>query len=370
MKVERIELREVGMALRERFEISSGFKDARRVLLIQLTADGVTGWGECVVGEEPNYSYETTDTAWHILTDFLIPAVVGSETDDARTLAHGVPGVRGHAMAKAAIEMAAWGPGSPAGGTIAPRTWWEGSGTGSPSGVSIGLQPTDEALIAKVQGHLDEGYSKIKIKIKPGRDVEMLTVLREAFPDAPFMADANSAYTLEDVPRLKALDDLNLMMIEQPLHHDDLSRPRDPAAGAGHAGLPGRVDLLGGGCEAGAGAGLGPDREHQAGTRRRFRSVHRDPRSLPGARCRSLVRWHARIGRGPRAHTLALATLPGFVYPGDISASRRYWEKDIVNPEFVLDEGHMAVPNGLGMGVEPDLDGIEDRTDRLVVFEA
>jgi len=202
MRIERIELREVGLALRERFEISSGFKESRRIVLVRITAGGVTGWGECVAGEDPNYSYETTDTAWHILTDFLVPAVLAQDLDEVRSLVDGVQGVRGHLMAKASLEMASWDLEARRRGASL-RDLVGGARDRVPVGVSIGLQPTDDALVEKVRGYLDEGYRKIKIKIKPGRDVEMLTVLRREFPDAPFMADANSAFTLDDVAMLK-----------------------------------------------------------------------------------------------------------------------------------------------------------------------
>ena len=368
MRIDRIELREVGMSLRERFEISSGFKDARRILLLQLTADGVTGWGECVVGEEPNYSYETTDTAWHILTDFLIPAVVGMEAEDARNVVGQVPGVRGHGMAKASIEMAAWDLEARRAG-VSLRDLVGGDRDRVPVGVSIGLQPTDEALVAKVQGHLDEGYSKIKIKIKPGRDVEMLTVLREHFPDAPFMADANSAYTLDDVARLKALDGLGLMMIEQPLHHDDL---RDHAILQRELETPVCLDesicsLVDAQLALELGSGriinIKPGRVGGLAESVAIHDLCRE-RGV-GVWCGGML--ESGVGR---AHNLALASLPGFVFPGDISASRRYWDRDIVNPEFVLQDGHMAVPDGVGIGVEPDLEMIERLTNRVVVYEA
>ncbi|MYF61461.1 MAG: o-succinylbenzoate synthase, partial [Gammaproteobacteria bacterium] len=221
VRIDAIEVREIRLPLRERFEISSGYSEERRILLVRLHADGETGWGECVAGEDPGYSYETTDTAWHILAQFLIPALLGAEVtepaDVERLLAH----VRGHPMAKACLEMASWDlEGRKRGRSLAEVLG--GSGEPVPVGVSVGLQKNDDLLVEKVGEFLAAGYRKIKLKIKPGRDVEMVRAVREAFPEAPLMVDANSAYTLADRERLAEMDDLDLLMIEQPLAHDDL----------------------------------------------------------------------------------------------------------------------------------------------------
>ncbi|MDH3225428.1 MAG: o-succinylbenzoate synthase, partial [Gemmatimonadota bacterium] len=313
------------------------------------------------------YSYETTETAWHVLNDFIVPAVLGKDLDDVRQIMSEVPGVRGHRMAKASLEMAAWELEARRAGTSL-RDLVGGARDRVPVGVSIGLQPTDEALIHKVQGHLDEGYRKIKIKIKPGRDVDMLAGLRERFPDAPFMADANSAYTLDDVDHLKGLDKLGLLMIEQPLAHDDL---RDHAVLQRELETPicldesicsvadARLAL-----ELGSGKiiNIKPGRVGGFASSVAIHDLCVE-HGVP-VWCGGML--ESGVGR---AHNLALASLPGFVIPGDISASRRYWERDIVTPEFVIEDGHMTVPNSLGMGVDPDLDRIEELTTRVEVFE-
>lgn len=368
MKIERIEIREIGLRLRERFEISSGWKQDRRILLLNVVGDGLTGWGECVAAEEPNYSYETTDTAWHILVDFLVPAIVGAEVEDPRDLLAASPWVRGHGMAKAGLEMAAWDLEARRRG-VSLRDLVGGDAESVPVGVSIGLQKDDAHLIDKVAGYLDAGYRKIKIKIKPGRDVEMLEAVRSRFPDAPIMADANSAYTLADVARLKRMDELELMMIEQPLAHDDLHD---------HAELQSQLSTA---------VCLDESIRNASDTRLALRIgagriVNIKPGRVGGLRssleihdlCRDagVAVWcggmlESGIGR---AHNLALASLPGFTKPGDISESRRYWEQDIVAPEFTMADGMMAVPDGVGIGVEPDRERIEALTVRHEVFSA
>ena len=234
-------------------------------------------------------------------------------------------------------------------------------------GVSIGLQPTDDELHRKVGGFVEQGYSRIKIKIKPGRDVEMLTGLRERFPDVPMMADANSAYTLEDAPKFKPLDGLDLMMLEQPLAYDDyLDHARlqetletpicldESIRSVGDAELA--LEL--GACRI---INIKPGR---VGGFESSKAIH----DLCAANdvpvwCGGML--ESGVGR---AHNVALATLPGFTLPGDISASRRYWHEDIVDPEFVVVDGEMHVPPGLGIGVELRTDLIEERTVRKTVF--
>ena len=220
MKIDRVEIREVRMRLREPFTTSSGVSHDRRVLLVALRSEGITAWGECVAGETPAYSYETTDTAWSILTGLILPRVSGSVMVSSADLLPVFEGIRGHPMAKAAVEMAAWDLEAKAsGGSLA--TLVGGVRDSVPVGVSIGLQGTDDELYRRVAAYIDEGYARVKVKIKPGRDVTMLRGLRDRFPDVPLMADANSAYSLEDLPRLRELDPIGLTMIEQPLAHDD-----------------------------------------------------------------------------------------------------------------------------------------------------
>ena len=364
MKIERAVLREIPLRLKEYFEISSGGSQDRRVLLLTLHGEGLEGWSECVAASDPSYSYETTDTAWHVLTDFILPEVVGRDVADPAAALAPVAWIRGHGMAKAAVEMAAWDMAARAEG-VSLSAKLGGERAAVPVGVSVGLKPDDDALHRQVQGFIDDGYARVKIKIKPGRDVEMLAGLCERFPDTPFMADANSAYRLKDAPRLRELDALELMMIEQPLRYDDL---RDHALLQEQIRTPVCLDeSIKSDADAELALELGSGRiinikPGRVGGHGESRRIHDRMRAA------GLAVWCGGMlesGVG-RAHNVALASLPGFTLPGDISASRRYWEQDIVSPEFEVHDGHMAVPTGPGIGVEVD----EERVRALTVREA
>jgi O-succinylbenzoate synthase len=274
--------------------------------------------------------------------------------------------VRGHNMAKAAVEMAAWDMAARA-DDVSLSSKLGGTRDAVAVGVSVGLKPNDEALHTQVEGFLADGYARVKIKIKPGRDVEMLAGLRERFPDVDFMADANSAYRLTDAARLRELDALDLMMIEQPLRYDDFLE---------HARLQEQIEtpvcldesikssedtdlaLELGSCRI---INVKPGR---VGGHAESRRIHDTMRAagLP-VWCGGML--ETGIGR---AHNVALASLPGFTLPGDISASSRYWDRDIVSPEFEVEEGLMSVPSGPGIGVEVDEDRIEALTVRVAEF--
>lgn len=368
MKIERAVLREIPLRLKEYFEISSGGKQDRRILLLTLHGEGLEAWGECVVGEEPSYSYETTETAWHVLTDYLLPAVVGRDAADAEDLLAAVPWLRGHPMACACVEMAGWDMEARMEG-LSLSEMLGGERDRVPVGVSIGIQKTDAALHEKVAGYIEEGYARIKIKIKPGRDVAMLAGVREAFPDTPIMADANSAYRLADAARLEEMDALDLMMIEQPLAYDDFleharlqERLRTPICldESIHSVEDTRLALELGSCRI---VNIKPGRVGGLASSKRIHDLMR-AEGLP-VWCGGML--ESGIGR---AHNVALASLPGFTLPGDISASRRYWEQDIVHPEFTVEDGHMRVPDGPGIGVEPDRERIESLTVRKAEFGA
>ncbi len=368
MKIEKATLREIPLRLKEFFEISSGGSQDRRVVLLELEGDGLTGWSECVAAGDPSYAYETTDTAWHVLTDFVLPAVVGRTVDAPEDILAPVSWVRGHGMSKAAVEMAAWDMFAKAEG-VSLATKLGGTRSSIPVGVSVGLKPTDEALHEQVAGFIEDGYARVKIKIKPGRDVEMLAGLRDRFPDVSFMADANSAYTLADVPRLKEMDALGLMMIEQPLRYDDFLH---------HARLQEQIETpvcLDESIKTVGDAELAlelrscriinikPGRVGGLATSRHIHDMMRAA-ELP-VWCGGML--ESGVGR---AHNVALASLPGFTLPGDISASRRYWERDIVSPEFEVADGEMAVPTGPGIGVEVDIERIEALTTRVATFDS
>ena len=366
MKIERAILREIQLRLRERFEISSGATWDRRILLLTLEGEGFEAWSECVAMEEPSYSYETTDTAWFVLTQYVLPAVVGRETPGPEEVLAPVAWVRGHRMAKAAVEMGAWDLAARIEG-VSLSAKLGGSRRSVPVGVSVGLKPTDEELIDAVAAYVGDGYARVKIKIKPGRDLVMLSKVRAAFPDLPLMADANSAYGAEDAPLFRALDALDLMMIEQPLAHDDFLC---------HARLQEQIDtplcldesirsvgdmelaLDLGSCRI---VNIKPGRVGGFGTSRKIQEMMA-VRSLP-VWCGGML--ESGVGR---AHNVALASLPGFSLPGDISASRRYWERDIVAPEFEVAGGEMTVPTGAGIGVEVDLERVEALTVRRATF--
>ena len=374
MKIERAVLREIRMKLRQPFEISSGVTEERRILLLRIEGDGAVGWGECVAGESPAYAYETTDTAWHVLTDFILPRVVGRDARDPEDVLAPVAWIRGHRMARAAVEMAAWDMSARMEGvSLSDRIG--GTRQRVAVGVSVGIQRTDEKLLEEVAAYVEDGYARVKLKIKPGRDVEMLSAVRKRFPELPIMADANSAYVMDepgagpaDAGRLRALDELDLMMIEQPLAYDDflhharLQRMLDtPVCLDESVKSEGDLELALelGSCRI---VNIKPGRVGGLGVSRRIHDA---------MAARGLAVWCGGMlesGVG-RAHNLALASLPGFTLPGDISASRRYWDRDIVYPEFeVAPDGHMDVPTGPGIGVEVDEERVAALTVREVAF--
>ena len=366
MKIERAVLREFPMRMKEFFEISSGGMQDRRMVLLTLYSEGLEGWSECVASQDPSYAYETTDTAWHILTDFILPGIVGREVDGPEDILAPVSWIRGHGMAKACVEMAGWDLAARADGVSLSKKLG-GVRDVVPVGVSVGLKPTDAELHEQVQGYIDQGYARVKIKIKPGRDIEMLAGLRERFPDTLFMADANSAYTLADAPRLAELDALDLKMIEQPLGYDDLldhSRLQEqiatPVCLDESIKSEGDLALA---LKLGSGriVNIKPGRVGGLGVSSRIHDTM-VAAGLP-VWCGGML--ESGVGR---AHNLALASLPGFTLPGDISASQRYWDQDIVTPEFVVSDGVMQVPTGVGLGIELDLDRIQGLTVREAEF--
>ncbi|MDT8342411.1 MAG: o-succinylbenzoate synthase [Longimicrobiales bacterium] len=366
MKIRSLEIRIVALPLRERFEISSGAREDRRILLVALEGEAHTGWGEVVAAEDPSYSYETTETAWHVIRDFLAPVIVGGTFTGPEEMMAAAGWVRGHRMARAGIEMAGWDlRAREAGVSLAEAIGGERRPV--PVGVSVGLQPSDDALLAKVEGYLSAGYRRVKLKIKPGRDVEMLRRVRDRFPEAALMADANSAYTLDDLPRLREMDDLGLMMVEQPLSHEDV---RDHARLQAELRTPvcldesirseadARLALELGACRI---INIKPGRVGGFGPARAIHDLCREA-GVP-VWCGGML--ESGVGR---AHNVALASLPGFTLPGDISESRRYWERDLVEPEFVMENGTLTLPEGPGMGVTPCRERIDALTVRREVF--
>ena len=367
MIVRGIELIEIHLPLREPFLSGRGARKDRRILLVRMSSEeGAEGWGECVAGETPAYSPETTDTAWHILTDFLLPQAIGREILAPEEILEPARWIRGHRMAAAALEMAAWDLEAKEQGV----PLWEllgGSGKGVAVGVSIGLYPEDGALLQAIEEYLARGYARVKLKIGPGRDVEMVRAVRERFPDLPLTVDANSAYTLADVDHLRGFDPLEITMIEQPLGDEDLldhaklqAELRTPIcldeSLRSAADVRAALDL--GACRI---VNLKPGRVGGHLEARRIHDLCLE-RGVP-LWCGGML--ESGIGR---AHNLALATLPGFTLPGDLSESRRYWERDIVRPEFELMEGKLTPLDAPGIGVEVDRDRIDELTVRKARF--
>ena len=367
LRIESITLREIALALKEPFRISSGTQTRRRIILAHLrSADGIEGWGECTAGEFPNYSPETPDTCWLALREWVAPRVLGKDFTGPEEI-HPVLEVnfRGHNMAKAAVEMAAWELTARAEGVSLSKKL-EGTRERIKVGISLGIQASPEALVAKARAALERGYRKVKIKIKPGADVEYVRAVREALgPDAPLMADANNAYSLDDTASLEALDALGLMMIEQPLAWDDLlrhvelqKRLKTPVCLDESITSVDRAEdmiALGAGKIVNVKAG-------RVGGFRQSKAIHDlcQAHGIP-VWCGGML--ESGVGR---AHNVALSSLPNFTLPGDVSPSERYWEKDVVIPEWTMDrEGWVNVPvDQPGMGVQVDLDRVEDLTVR------
>ena len=368
MRLRKLILREIHMRLVAPFETSFGKSELRRILLVEVDAAGISGWGESTAGEHPYYSYETVETAWHIIRDFLWPAIRGKEFNSASEIWDLFARVRGHNMAKDGLETALWD----AEARIKGVPLWKllgGTREEIPCGVSIGIQPTIEKLIAEVEKELSAGYQRIKIKIKPGCDIEPARALRERFPRIRLMVDANSAYSLADAAHLKQLDAFYLIMIEQPLGWDDiyahaqLQRQLETPICLDeciHDIVHARAAIEIGACKI-INIKLGRVGGHTAARR-----IHDlcQAKGVP-VWCGGML--ESGIGR---AHNIAMSTLPNFSLPGDVSASRRYWTEDIIEPEVdVTRQGTIRVPAGPGMGYEPRTDRIESLTRRSEVLE-
>jgi O-succinylbenzoate synthase len=368
MHIDEITLRELRMQLVAPFETSVERTDVRRIVLLEVNVDGVRGWGECVAGEIPSYSPETTDTAWHILRDHLWPLVKGKSFHGATEVWGLLGHVRGHNMAKGALEAAVWDAEAKQKGVPLSKLLG-GSLKEVASGVSVGIKGSLDELVSSVKKELAGGYQRIKIKIKPGKDVEPVKRLRQEFPRIKLMVDANSAYQLKDWPLLKELEAFYLMMIEQPLGWDDLYS---------HAELQRKLQtpICLDECihtveQAQAAISLGACKIiniklGRVGGYTPARQIHDlcQANSIP-VWCGGML--ESGIGR---AHNIALSTLPNFSLPGDVAASRRYWEEDLIDPEVsVSAQGTISVPKGPGIGYMPRLDLIKKltvREERLV----
>lgn len=361
MRIDRVELRYLSLPMSQGFETSFGRTTRKDFLLLSLSADGVTGYGECVADENPHYLPETIGTVHHILRDFLVPLALSRDYEHPRDLWAAMAPVRGHEMAKATLEMAAWEllarrEGRPLyallggrGGTIA-------------AGVSIGLQDDAAALVDAVAREAAAGYRRVKIKIKPGHDVALVEAVRARFPELPLMVDANNAYSLADRPVFEALDRHRLTMIEQPLAWDDI---------VDHATLQRALltslcldESIRGATHARHALDLGACRVINVKVGRiggftEALALHElcASRGVP-LWCGGMV--ESGIGRLANVH---LQTLPGFTLPGDTSASARYFAEDLVDPPVtVAPDGAVAVPEGPGIGRDIVWDRVERAT--------
>ncbi|MEO8354835.1 MAG: o-succinylbenzoate synthase [Chloroflexota bacterium] len=361
MKIESITLHHISMPLVAPFETSFGREIDRQCVLISLQAEGLTGYGECVATRDPGYNYETTGTAWHILKDFVAPIILGQDINDADDFQQHVEGIRGHHLAKAGVEMALWDLlGKREGKSL--REIFGGRRETVDVGVSIGIQASASALVGTVASYLEQGYRRVKIKIKPGREVDETSAVRHAYPDLRLQVDANSSYTLESADVLKAIDDLDLLLIEQPLFEDDIWDHRKLQA---EFKTPICLDE----------SVLTPRHARYALEMEACSIINIKPARVGGlsqgiaihdyCRERDVPVWCGGMletGVG-RASNLALASLPGFVLPGDISASDRYYARDITNERFTLNsDSTITVPNGPGLGVTIDEEALTEFT--------
>jgi O-succinylbenzoate synthase len=353
LTIERIELHHIELTYAHPFETSFGRLHTRQCILVAVHGDGLTGWGECVADAGPWYSSETTETAWHIMRDFLIPALVGQTITTPADVVQRFAWVRGHPMSRAALENACWDMLAQA--QQQPlRAMLGGQRATVPVGVSVGIEPSIDVLLDQVARHLDAGYNRVKLKIKPEWDIAPVRAVRERWPDILLQVDANSAYALNDmtVATFRELDQFDLLLIEQPLHHEDI---------VDHAALQRQVQTP-----------ICLDESIHSPEHARW--------ALAIAACRVINIKVGRVGgltaalaihdmcaaQGipvwcggmletniGRAANVALATLPNFQLPGDISASARYYQADIAAPDFVLNaDSTLTVPELPGLGVE------------------
>ena len=358
MRIDRITLREIRMPLVHPFETSFGRTTERRILLVEVEEDGAVGWGEVTCGERPFYNEEWVDAAWLILRDFVAPRVLNIDIASGADVAGRCSHIRGHQMARGGLETAAWDLEAR---KLGLPLWQHigGSRTEIECGVSIGIQDSVEELLELIEREVRAGYQRIKIKIKPGWDVEVVRQVRTAFRKIRLMADANSAYTLSDAAHLQRLDEFDLMMIEQPLSHDDI---------IDHARLQARLDtpICLDECIRTA------RHAEQAIEMKAGRIINIKLGRVGGFSEALLVHTVARDHGIPvwcggmlesgigRAHNIALSTLDNFTLPGDVSASKRYWKRDIIRPPVeVGSEGTITVRDEVGFGYELDHDYID-----------
>ena len=369
LRIERLDLRLCRLPLVSFFETSFGRSYDRTFLLATLHGEGEEGWGEGVAEANPYYSSETTETSWHIITEFLAPRLLGREFEHPREVFDALAPVRGHNMAKATVEMAAWDLYARLQKQSLSRVLG-GTRDRIQSGVSIGIQDSLDQLAEKARRERDAGYQRLKIKIKPGWDVVAVERVRQELGSVPLMVDANAAYSLADAAHLSRLDAYDLMMIEQPLDYDDVmdhvalqQRLKTPICldESIHTVRIARDAIAAGACKI---INIKPGR---VGGHRESIRLH-DLCAQHG-----IPVWHGGMletGIG-RAHNIHLASLPNFTLPGDIAASKRYYSPDLIEPAIdVARDGTIAVPAGPGIGVQIVPERVEAATIRSVALEA
>jgi O-succinylbenzoate synthase len=364
VKIERLTVHHIKMPLVHFFQTSFGRTYERDMILVEVTSEGLTGWGEVTCGENPFYNEEWTLSAWSIAKDYVAPRLIGHELASAADASARSAHIRGHFMARGGVEVAVWDLEARMKGVSLAKHIGGAARAEIPCGVSIGIQDNVEQLLEKIQTEVDAGYQRIKMKIAPGWDVDVIRRVRERFPSIKLMADANSAYTLADIDHLKRLDEFHLMMIEQPLAHDEI---------IDHVKLQAKLET--------------PICLDEC-----IRSAHQAEQAIEMRACRIINIKLGRVGgftEAKRVHdvcqkhnvpvwcggmlesgigraaNIALSTLPNFVLPGDVSASKRYWTRDVIDPWVeVTPRGTIVVPNGPGLGFEIDHDFLRTITVR------
>jgi O-succinylbenzoate synthase len=367
MRIHRVEVRVVRLPLVRTFRTSSSTKDHIDHILIRVTGDdGVEGWGESASPSDPYYCPETTGTCWHILHDFLVPAVIGRDWDSIDDLIALFGPIKGNNFARAGLEMACWDLLGQASST-SMASMLGGTRSEILSGVSLGIEKEPTSLLDQVDRYVEEGYRRVKLKIAPGWDVDVVRLVRERHPDLPLQVDANSAYRLEDTATLKQLDDFNLLLIEQPLAHDDIvdharlqAELQTPICldESIHSAEDARKALDLGSCR------IINIKVSRVGGLLEAKKVH----DLCFAR--GVPVWCGgmhEFGIG-RAANVAIASLPGFTLPGDVSGSDKYYREEIVDPPILAHQGVVQVPTVPGIGHRPILDRIKTCTLREAIF--
>lgn len=369
MRIDAIILRELHMPLVRPFETSFGVTHNRRILLAEVQSEGLTGWGECTAGERPFFSPESTDTAWALITQELGPMLAAEHPKQGGTCPHIFRQVRGNRMAKAALENAIWDLEAQREGLSISKLIG-GVRESILCGVSLGIQSTVSDLLAVIERELEAGYQRIKLKVKPGWDLEVLEKVRHRWPEITLSVDANSAYRLRDFDHLAQFDEFDLLMIEQPLWHDDfyyhsMLQKRIDTAICLDESIHNRRDTLAaiemGSCQI-INIKLG-----RVGGFSEAIAVHNaaQERGIP-VWCGGML--ESGIGR---SHNIALSTLENFKLPGDVSASARYWAEDIIEPEVVVSpQGEIMVPDTPGRGYEVRVDLVEKLTVRKETIRA